>query len=110
MSGIDLLAEERDLRRIVQAVRQMKEGRTNTVGRVTLRTGQTTTTVTANSEATRAAANCSINSEVPLMPRTAHAAAILAQTYISSTGQGTFTITHPSSAEVDLTFGFEIRG
>ena len=104
MAGINLLPETKDIKRIVWAIRQLLAGRANSVGTVTLRTGQTTTTVTA--------LNCALSSEVFLSPRTANAAAIIASTYVKYTDirQGSFTITHPSSANTDLTFGWDCRG
>lgn len=104
MSGINLSPLTRDLGRIVWAIRQILEGRSNSVGNVTLRTGQTTTTVTF--------ANCGSDSRVFLTPQTANAAAILAQVYVKAAdiSRGSFIITHPSSANTDLTFGFDCRG
>lgn len=108
MSGISLFPGETNVARIVQAILALTRGASNAVGTVTLRTGQTTTVV--SSPSTPAAQNVSSEMQVFLTPRTAHAAAILASVYISAVGQQSFTITHPSSANADLTFGWEATG
>ncbi|MFA6267861.1 MAG: hypothetical protein WC670_19360 [Pseudolabrys sp.] len=108
MSGINLSPEEKAIHRVVAAVRQLMQGRSNAVGQVTLTAGQTTTVVT--SAVAKGAANIGIDSEVMLSPRTANAAAALATTYVSSILQGSFTITHANNAQTDRIFGFEARG
>lgn len=108
MSGINLAPEETNIWRIVQAIIQLMQGRSNAVGEVTLRANQTTTVVTKTVH--RAAVNVGADSEVFLTPRTANAAAALATTWVSAVGQGTFTITHASNAQIDKLFGFEARG
>lgn len=108
MSGINLSPEETNLWRVVQAIIQLMQGRSNAVGEVTLRANQTTTVVTKAVH--RAAVNVSTDSEVFLTPRTANAAAALTNVFVSSVGQGTFTLTHSSVASTDRTYGFEARG
>src|SRR3569833_1091598 len=103
MSGINLSTEEKSVPRIVAAIIQLMQGRSNAVGEVTLRANQTTTVVTK--AVSQAAVNVSMDSEVFLSPRTANAAAVFKDCWISATGQGTFTITHPSNADADKTFG-----
>lgn len=95
--AIELQTTENNIYRIVQAIRELIQGRSNATKRVTLTPNATTTVVTAK--------NCSKDSEIFLSPRTANAAAAVATTYISSVGQGTFTITHANNAQVDKTFG-----
>lgn len=102
MAGNVPASTEQNTFRIVQAVRELFEGRSNAVGTVTLRASQTTTTVTAE--------NCGDESQVFLSPKTANAAAALATTYISSIGNGTFTITHSSAVSTDRTFGYVAIG
>ena len=108
MSGINLAPDEKSIWAIVQAILQLAQGRSNSVGRVTLRPGQTTTTVTKAID--KAAVNMSLNAAVFMMPVTAHAQAIAGSVWISSKGQGTFTVTHASTVQTDQTFDFEIRG
>ena len=108
MSGINLSPEERATYRIVNAIIQLMQGRSNAVGQVTLRAGETTTTVTR--AISQAAVNVSLDSEVFLTPRTATASAVFKDCWISATGQGTFTITHPSAADADMTFGWHAIG
>lgn len=88
---------ERDVRRIVQAIRELTQGRSNATKQVTLTPNAAATVVEA--------INCSKDSEVFLSPRTANAAAAVPTTYISAVGQGTFTIAHANNAQVDRTFG-----
>jgi hypothetical protein len=104
MSGINLLPEEKDIRRIVAAIRSLFQGRVNATGMVTLRAGQTTTTV-ANQV-------CALGDHVDLFPKTANAAAALATTYILEADvlQGSFTITHANGATLDRTFSYGCRG
>ena len=102
MSGSIPAPTETDLGRIVRGVRDLFAGRSNAFGRITLTVSATTTVVTA--------ANCAINSEIFLTPRTANAAAVLASTFISATAAGSFTVTHPSNVNADKTFGYRIGG
>lgn len=102
MAGLTLGPGEINLRRIVDVVRQLVEGRSNAVGTVTLRPSATTTQVSAST--------CGGASRVFLSPQTANAAAALATTYVSVVAPGTFTLTHASNAQIDRTFGYEVRG
>ena len=108
MSGINLLPEEIGIYRIVNAIIQLMQGRSNAVGRVTLRAGFTTTTVTKAVDT--AAVNVGKDSEVFLSPRTANASAVFKDCWISAVGQATFTITHPNDANTDKIFGFHSIG
>lgn len=91
-------------RRLYDAITQLIQGRGNYVGVVTLRAGQTTTVVSF--------VNCSIDCMPMLYPQTANAAAAVATTYIKAADviQQQFTITHASSAHIDLTFSFACLG
>lgn len=102
--AITLSPEETNLSRIVQVIRQVVTGRTNSTGLVTLRNGQTTTVVKAP--------NCGTTSHVFLTPKTAHAAALTPAPYVTpaNTLLGSFTITHPNPAVTDATFGWDARG
>lgn len=100
--AINLQPMERDIFRIVQAIRQLIEGRSNSTLEVTLAAGTTTTTVTVP--------NCSQDSEVFLSPRTANAAAAIPTTYVSSVLQGSLVLTHANNAQTDRIFGVDCRG
>ena len=102
MAGLTLSPSERDLIRIVMAVRQLMEGRSNAVGQVTLAASPATqTTVTSPT--------CAAGSVVLLSPRTANAAAALATTFVAA-GNGSFVVTHVSSPQTDRTFGWVALG
>ena len=104
MSGITLSPQERDLFKIVFAVRQLMEGRSNAVGSVTLAAGATTTTV--------AAPTCAAGSAVFLFPKTANAAAALTTTYVLAANviASQFTVTHANAATTDRTFWWVALG
>lgn len=89
---------------IVTGVRDLFQGRSNAVGTCTLTDSTTTTAV--------AAINCGADSKVFLMPVTANAAAEFAAggLYVSSVGQGTFTLTHANDASTDRTFFYVCLG
>ncbi len=108
--AIQLAPEERDIWRIVQAIIQLVQGRSNAVGEVTLRANQTTTVVTKLVHP--AAVNVSTESEIFLSPRTANASAEVGNGTIrvSAIGQSTFTLTHANNAQTDRTFGFAAIG
>jgi hypothetical protein len=104
MAGITLSPAERDLFRIVMAVRQLTEGRSNATGTLTLRNGFTSTTVTAP--------NCGAGSAVFLSAATADAAAALVTTYVARdhVTAGQFTVTHVDPAGLDRTFYYVCLG
>lgn len=88
--------------RMVQAIRELFEGRSNAVGELTLTANATTTTV--------ASETCGDESLVFLCPRTSNAAAAMGTTYVSSIGNGTFTLTHASNSQTDRRFGYVALG
>lgn len=104
MGGINLAPGEQWSQRIVQAIRQLMQGRNNATGSVTLTASATTTIVEAP--------NCSAESEVFLQALTAHAAAEVGNgtIYISAIANGSFTITHASNSQVDRTFSWVALG
>lgn len=106
--AIGLPPEETNIWRIVQAIIQLTQGRSNAVGEVTLRANQATTVVTKAVH--RAAVNVSADSEIFLSPKTLNAAAAIPTTWLSAIGQGTFQINHANNAQVDKIFAFEARG
>lgn len=106
--GINLSVDEKNVALIVEAVRQLAQGRSNAIGRVTLRANQTTTVVTKATDP--AAVNVALGSEIFLSPRTANAAAALANVYVSSVLHGSFVLTHSSTATTDRIFGWRADG
>lgn len=102
--AIQIQREERDPQRIVDAIRQLVEGRQNSVDDVTLTPGSTTTVVKFP--------NCSRDARVFLFPQTANAAAALATTFVRKADitQSQYTITHANSAQADRTFSALVIG
>src|SRR5215813_9911155 len=96
MSGPTLSAEERDLARIVRAVRQLAEGRSNAVGTFTLTAGAASTVVTAPTW----------GASVLAFPKTTNAAAEIGNgtMYIGTVANGSFTVTHANNGQTDRTF------
>lgn len=95
----------RDIWRIVQSLVSVVN-KWNASGQVTLRPGQTTTTVDKLIAA--GAVNVSRDDEIMLSPRTAAAAATIATVYVSAVTQGGFTLTHAAAA-AGCTFGWASR-
>ena len=104
MSGPTLSAEERDLARIVRAVRQLAEGRSNAVGAFTLSANAASTMVTAPT--------CGAGSSVLTFPKTANAAAEIGNgtMHIGTVANGSFTVTHANNAQTDRTFMYAAFG
>lgn len=93
---------EKDVRKIVSALNRMVEGRLDCYGQVTLRAGETTTTVDAYF--------ASPNSTIVLSPRTANAAAAMASTFVSAKGNRAFTLAHANNAQTDRIFDYAFIG
>lgn len=104
MSGNFIASGERDLTRIVSAIRDLFMGRSNAMGEFTLTAGATSTVVTAT--------NCGEQSVINITPRTANAAGALATTFITAanTKPGTFTVTHANTGTTDRIFAYSING
>ena len=102
--AINLNPAEKDIWRIVQAIIQILQGRSNSVGLVTLRANQVTTVVSWP--------NCGKDSQIFFTAKTPHAEALSPQPYVKTADVmlGSFTVTHASSANTDLIFGFDCRG
>ena len=101
-SGLYLNPSEKDPIKQNAAIRQLIEGRSNSVGTVTFDSSSTTgTTVTAQ--------NCSTTSTVQLMPMTQHAAWEVTQYWITP-GRGKFTVSHSTNGSTDRTFTYAIQG
>ncbi len=96
---------ETSLGAIVQSIRELWEGRSNAVGSFTLAVAPATTT-TVN------ALNCGERSVPLLTPTTANAGAAIAagNVYVSAVTNGSFVVTHPSSAQTDRAFSYAIAG
>jgi hypothetical protein len=104
MSALQLSPSETQAYRIVNAVRQLMQGRSNAAGTVTLAVSAVSTRVSAP--------NCAPGAQVFLFPRTAHAAAELAAggCYVSAVGSGSFTLAHANNAQADRTFSYVCLG
>jgi hypothetical protein len=91
MSGNVPIPGETDPYKIVRAVRELYEGRSNAVGSVTL---------TANAASTL------------LTPATAHAAAELGNgtLYVGAVANGSFTLAHANNSQADRTFLYACFG
>ena len=90
---------ETNPRKMTTAINKIIEGRTENYGTVTLGTSTTQTVVTLTN------VTVSENSVIILQPVTANAAA-LANPWVSAKANGSFTITHASDANTDLTFDY----
>ncbi len=88
--------------KLSRAINNILNGKTNNIGTVTLTTGVTSTIVVDS--------RVGYNSVIILSPTTANAVAAISTTYVSTYGDGTFTITHASGASVDRTFKYTITG
>ena len=95
---------ETDLKKIVLALQQLAAGRSNAVGTITLATGVATTVVTDK--------NCAAGSTPLLTPVTANAATEIGNgtLFVSAVANGSFTLTHASSATTGRTFLYALHG
>ena len=92
------------LRLVVNGLKELADGRVNSVSSVTLTASSATTVVTDP----RVGPNSSIFFE----PQTANAATEQAAggMYVSSKGDQTFTVTHANNAQTDRRFGYAVLG
>ena len=104
MSAPQLSPSETQLYIIVNAVRQLMQGRSNAAGSITLAASAPITTVSAP--------NCAPGAQVFLFPRTPHAAAELAAgtCWVSAVAAGAFTVTHANNPQTDRTFSYVCLG
>lgn len=104
MSGVVPSPDEKNLLRIVRAIRDLFEGRSNATGQFTMTLNSATTTVTAT--------NCGLESKIALTPRHANAATEFGAGtwYISAVSQGSFVVTHINSATANRIFDYVIQG
>jgi hypothetical protein len=105
MSGNYPALTETQLPRLIQSIRDLFAGRTNAVGQFTLAVSPATST-------TVKALNCGPKVQPYLTPRSASAAVELAAgtLWVSSVGNGSFTVQHSSSAATDRVFGYGAFG
>lgn len=87
---------------IATTTNELLKGRANNVGEVTLTVSATTTTI----EDIRIKQTMT----AVLIPRTANAAAALANVYISAVADGSITLTHSSAVSADRTFDYVLHG
>lgn len=106
MSAIELDLGERGLPRIVQSIVSLLR-KWNASGRITLNAGMTTTVV--DKTVSPGAVNIGKDDEIMLSPRTANAAGALTNVFVSSVGQGSFTLTHSNVGTTDRVFGWGVR-
>lgn len=101
--AIQLSPLETNIRRIVDALIQVIQGRNNATGTFTCAASSTTTVV--------AAPNCSIDTQVFIRPINANARSEAGPTttYVSAVNQGSFTVTHPSNSTT-RTWGYLATG
>ncbi len=99
-----LAPDEKDIYKIVRAVRDLFEGRSNAVGSFTLKPSAGSTTVTAP--------NCGAASTVLAFAKTANAAAEIGNgtMYIGTVNNGSFVVTHANNAQADRTFLYVTLG
>jgi hypothetical protein len=104
MSGNVPIPSEKDPYKIVRAVRELFEGRSNAVGTFTLTPSAATTTVTAQ--------NCGTGCTVLAFPGTASAAAEVGNgtMYIGTVNNGSFVVTHANNALADRVFRYAALG
>jgi len=103
MANVPSLTDTNPIR-ILTAIRDLFQGRSNAVGTLTLNTGASTTVVSAQ--------NCGRDSQPILTPLTATAAAELGNgtLYVASVSNGSFTLAHSNSSVSDRRFGFVCLG
>jgi len=103
MSCTTLIASDRDLAKIVSVIIQLTQGKSNAVGKVTLKAGATTTVVEAP--------NCSEEGVPLLVPMTANAAVEIGNgTLFVTAAREHFTITHANNIQNDRTFAWATLG
>ncbi len=102
MSGFSVPTTGKDPAAVALAIQQLYAGRSNAVGSLTLAAGATSTVVNA--------INCAAQCAVLLFPKTAHAAAALATTFISAVGNQSFTVSHANNSQTDREFFYVALG
>ena len=104
MSTIALSGNEQNLQTIVNAIRDLQQGRMNAHGTATA-TGAGVAPSTAVPAGT-----CSELSQVTLTATSGAAATLMADGVWATAANGSFTIFHPTTAAPDATFTWSING
>ena len=102
---IDWVGEpEQWIRKVVETVRGIMNGKINATGTITLTINVASSTLTD--------LRIGPNSVIHFMPTTANAAAEIGNgtLYVSSRGKQTATITHANNAQADRTFAYSVLG
>ena len=102
MAGTKISTGETRLSAIVQAIRELFEGRSHATGSLTLVANVGTTTIKHP--------NFGPTSTIKLMPTTANAATAIATTYVTSKVPGQFVLTHANNAQTDRIFDYAFQG
>src|SRR5262245_44345681 len=104
MTALVLSPQEKDTFKIVAALKQLAQGRSNAVGSVTLAANAASTVV--------AAPNCAAGSAIFLFPQTANAAAEWKNgtMYVGSVSKQQFVIAHANNAQTDRAFWWVALG
>lgn len=93
---------EKYMSRVVAVVNRILQGKINAVATVTLRDGETTTTLTD--------VRIGAGTFIGLTPTTPTAAAALPLMYVSAKDKGSATLTHDNTADLDRTFDVVLIG
>lgn len=101
MSGYVPQTGETNPAKLVIAIQNLYQGRSNAAGTFTITANTTSTAVTSP--------NCTVASYVHVSPLTQHAAWHMATTYITP-GNGSFTVNHAANANNDCNFGYAVIG
>ncbi len=116
-SGLALNPGETVQSKIVHQSRQLMQGRSNSVGRFTLRSGvgATSTTVSATSTTSGTGnagfgVTCGPGSVPLLTPLTLNASNMKYFIFSTDVYLGSFIVQHTSSTSTDMTFGYAILG
>ena len=94
---------ETNIRKVIFAIHQLAQGRTNSNGFFTLNPNQTTTT-------TSFVATSATTFIIHWQPTTASAAAQMATLYCTGATKGQFILNHAANTSTDQIFNFEVRG
>lgn len=106
MAAFNLAPGETSISRIVMAIRQLIQGRSDSIGTMTLAANAGTTVVTGP--------NIGDSSAIFYTPQTANAAAEIKNGMIripaANVKRGQFTVIHANNAQTDRTFFWDARG
>lgn len=103
MSTVALRGTETRLQRIVQAIRDLQQGRSNAHGAFTLTGDGAATSLVVTAQ------TCAAGSHVNVTPTTANAAALMTGLYTIA-ADASFTVRHAATNDGDCTFTWSING